>query len=57
MRPMTRRSNQMTTTTLIIRKTKTNSALTSESHHGVSLKSATGLSVEASAGAIVSTPV
>src|SRR5665648_1195280 len=48
MRPMTRRSNQMTTTTLTSRNTKINNALTSESHHGVSLKSATGLSIAAS---------
>ena len=56
-RPMTRRSNQMTSRVLTIRKTKTSSALISDSHHGVSLKSATGLSVlAASAGAITWTP-
>ena len=41
---MTRRSNQMTTSVLTSRKTKTSSAFTSESHQGVSLKSACGLS-------------
>jgi len=57
MRPITRRSNQITSRVLMIRKTRTSTALTNESHHGVSLKSATGLSMEASAGAMVSTPV
>jgi hypothetical protein len=41
---MTLRSNQMTSRVLTSRKTKTSSALMSESHQGVSLKSALGLS-------------
>ena len=40
MRPMTRRSNQMTTSVFSIRKTKIASALMTTSHHVVSLKSA-----------------
>ena len=43
-RPMTRRSNQITSSVLTSRKTKISSALTSDSHHGVSVKSAVGLS-------------
>ena len=54
---MTRRSNQITSRVLTIRKTKTSSALTSDSHQGVSLKSAIGLSVLASVGLIVWMPV
>ena len=44
MRPITRRSNQITSSVLTSRKTKMSSALTSDSHQGVSLKSAVGLS-------------
>ena len=48
-RPITRRSNQMTRRVLTSRKTKTSSALTRCSHHGVSLKSAMGLSANGTA--------
>ena len=51
-RPMTRRSNQMTSSVLTSRKTKTSSALTRCSHHGVSLKSALGLSANGAAPAL-----
>ena len=43
-RPMTRRSNQMTSRVLTAGRRRRSSALTSDSHHGVSLKSADGLS-------------